>query len=278
MNRYKFIDEGKSHLHTLDERPLIGTTTAINEIYPPPLAYYGSAKALEYFGWLKPNERVEENGKYKYVANPKGLRLQSIQKVQERLSVITSDNELLLEEFDKAYKNHDTYKRSKGKEGTDTHAEIEKYILKCIELGGTPIPLVDSNKEVTYFSEWACRDVDKFLWSEAHCYSEKLWIGGICDFGFIHKNGMIIVADNKPSIYPKHFIQTGLYGIQIKENGIFTADGKLITKIDKIDGYMIFDYNTGDNRYRTDIEFLERVGISTIDLYNKKDLIGTKTI
>jgi len=39
---YKFIDANKEHLHTLDDKPLIGTTTLLKEVHPPMLSWYGS--------------------------------------------------------------------------------------------------------------------------------------------------------------------------------------------------------------------------------------------
>ena len=44
---YRFIDEGNQHLHTLNGKSLIGTTTATKEVLKPPLAWYGAGKAVD---------------------------------------------------------------------------------------------------------------------------------------------------------------------------------------------------------------------------------------
>lgn len=281
MNRYKYTDKARAHLHELSQdggttyAPLIGTTTALNEVFPPPLAWWGSAQALQRFGWI--TEKKEPD-----VMKREELLKKGQDEVRLAADMNLEDYRSLLES---CYKAHDEYKKSKGKEGVDIHALIEEMIRFCLDKnGGQPTTMY--REQLPAFTEWAMRDVKQFLWSEAHCYSSRLFVGGITDFGFIHKNGKVIVGDNKPSIYPKNFIQTALYGIQIKENGLCDASGKPLdvgwnaTESDfpKIDGYCIFDYNKGVVRYRIDIERLERIGETAIDLYKNKDVIGSLTL
>lgn len=285
MSKYKFVNKGRSHTHTLarDEvnySPLKGTTTIINEVFPPPLAWYGSAKALELFGFI--TEKKEPDEMKRKALLEKGLAdLTLLIEGEDRLDKYADF-------LSTCYSNHDAYKRQKGKEGTDMHAMIEEYIKKCItEANGMPLgaPAASGNDKSPIFDfvVWACKDVKQFLWSEAHCFSEKLWVGGICDFGFVHKNGKIIIGDAKSGTYSKYFIQTALYGIQIKENGLFTEDGTSIPLIEQayktqIDGYMIWNYNESIENYRTDVEYLENLGRFTVEVYDKKDIIGTNTL
>lgn len=273
MNKsaYKYLDGKGEHLHTFEDKPLIGTTTLINEIYPPPLAWYGAYMALEYFGWLRPKLK-DENGRY--YAIPKEKRLSAMSIVVGKLGGLTL--EALLELFDEAYKAHDAHKKKAGKAGTDIHAEIERYIINTMicEPSGT-IDTTEYPKEIQPFIDWSKKEVKKFLWSEAHIFSTKLWTGGISDFGFIHTSGAVIIGDNKPSIYPKNFIQTAGYGLQAKEHGLFNAKGELLMNVPKIDGYMIYDYKTGKRKYRSDVERLERIFETTVDLYKHKDDTGS---
>jgi hypothetical protein len=37
------------------------------------------------------------------------------------------------------------------------------------------------NPRIQSFIDWSVEHVDRFLLSEAHCYSAKLWVGGITD-------------------------------------------------------------------------------------------------
>lgn len=268
--RYKFISEKRQHLHTLDDKPLKGTTTVISEVYPPPLAWWGARLALEPIGFT--TDKIEPD---------EAKRLELASKGQNEL---IKAGGLTVEEYyawlTRLYRNHDEYKKSKGKEGVDMHAQIEAYINTCLkDHGGKPFPF----EALAGFSDWAMRDVEHFIWSEAHCYSERLWVGGITDFGFAHKNGGIFVGDNKPSIYPKHFYQTAGYGIQIKENGLFDAEGNSlpnIVTIGAIDGYCIFDYNKGVPSYLSGIWVakLERMFEHTVEAYDMKDLKGSPTL
>ncbi len=267
----------KEHIHQISYnnsvwQPLFGTTTVINEVYPPPLAWYGSAKALEPLGFIPPNKEPDENKRRE--AAEAGLA-----NLDELLS-----GDLRLDEYigllSKCYKNHDEYKKSQGKKGTDKHALIEKYIKDCIKTNGG-VPKQEGPAEISGFIAEAIRDVEKFLWSEAHCFSEKLWTGGITDFGFVHKNGGVILGDAKPSVYPKHFIQTGGYSFQIKENGLFDKTGKMISPpFESIDGFCIFDYNKGAMSYLGSqwVEKLEADFVHTVEMYKRKDLKGDKKI
>lgn len=266
---YRFVDEGKKHIHELDiegkgdYRPLYGTTTLINEVFPAPLAWYGSAKALERLGWI--TEKKEPN---------KERRLELLTKGHEEL---LRASEMNIEDYEKwleeNYRAHDEYKKSRGKAGTDAHALIETYIQTCL-VSNDGKPLNEGVPEIAMFVKWAIADVEKFIACEKYVYSKSLWVGGKTDFIFQHKNSKILVGDNKPSIYPKHYIQTAGYGIQMKENGLFEADGTPIMKIEKIDGYCIFDYVKGEVKYRTDVERLESYFKLAVDLYEHRELIG----
>lgn len=264
------------HIHQISYnasvwQTLYGTTTVINEVYPPPLAWYGAAKALELLGFIPPNKEPDEHKRR--VAAEGGL-----QNLDELLS-----GDLRLDEYisflSKCYKNHDEYKKSQGKKGTNKHALIEKYIKGCIKTNGGK-PRKGGPDEIKSFIAEAFRDVEKFLWSEAHCFSEKLWTGGITDFGFVHKNGAIILGDAKPSVYPKHFIQTGGYSLQIAENGLVDSSGKEIMAPFTVEGFCIFDYNKGKLSYLGGpwVEKLKADFAHTVEMFKRKDLKGDTTL
>ena len=82
---------------------------------------------------------------------------------------------------------------------------------------------------------WSNKNVKKFIASEAHCYSEKLWVGGIFDALAELNNGELAIIDFKSSrdVYPSQFLQSSLYAIQVEENGLFSEDGKHNKKIKK---------------------------------------------
>jgi hypothetical protein len=81
--------------------------------------------------------------------------------------------------------------------------------------------------------DWAKANVKKFLWSEANCFDEELWVGGISDAGCELNDGRLAVIDFKSSkaAYPTSFLQTAGYAIQIEKNGLFHESGNANKKI-----------------------------------------------
>jgi hypothetical protein len=67
MNRYQYIEKGEwngtpaSHLHLLDNKPLIGTTTAGKVLAKQGLPWWASACAVKTLGWTDP--KIKKNGK-----------------------------------------------------------------------------------------------------------------------------------------------------------------------------------------------------------------------
>ncbi len=249
---YKFYDEGKAHLHTFDGKPLIGTTTLIKEVHPPMLSWYGAGKAVECFGWLNAKLATAEE------------RLKSATDGLLELENISVAD--YLKKLDDAYKNHNEFKKQAGKKGTDKHATVEKYIWYCIsEHKSRPQKATDENiSDIQDFADWAFENVKEFLWTEGCCYSERLWVGGCADFGFVGKDDKVYIGDYKTAkdIYWTNFLQTAGYGLLVKENGIFTANGELLLHPKKIDGYVVFqqkDKGTPKILWAYNMEELEKV-------------------
>lgn len=227
--RYKFIDEGKKHEHTLDGKPLSGTTTVIKEVMPPMLSWYGSGKALEPMGWTNPN----------YDKEGLGLRL-SDEFLGKELPELTESPEKWYQFLQRCYRNHDEYKKEKGDWGTKTHGEIEKAIKYAIkhDNGYLRVDRKYKSEAVERFATWARGK--QMLHSEVHCYSEKLWIGGIIDLIY-KENEEIFIGDIKTSksIYESAFIQTGTYDYQQKENGLLDSKGNKISDSLEVVGYTV---------------------------------------
>jgi len=91
------------------------------------------------------------------------------------------------------------------------------------------------NVKIMPFINWTRKNVKRFLWSETHCYSKELWLGGISDCGFEDMDGKIAVLDFKSSkdVYISQFWQCIGYAIQLEENGGFDKNGKNIFVLDK---------------------------------------------
>ncbi len=238
-NRYRYFDENGSHLHTLDNRPLIGTSRVVSVIAKP-LAWYGSGKAVEVFGCPDPKVLTKIRNKKATQEEIETLR-NSVRDFLQYLDAIPFDEYLGL--LDKAYRAHDTYKRKRAVSGTDVHAECETFINDEMRHG--PLSYKAYPEQIHSFINWSRENVKRWLWSEGHCYSERHWLGGISDAGYEKRDGRLGILDFKSSreAYVSQFWQCAGYQIQICENGILDADGNmLLMPLDGISEYCIFAF------------------------------------
>ena len=96
-------------------------------------------------------------------------------------------------------------------------------------------PSEEEMKMIMPFVIWSNKNVKKYEYSEAHCFDEELWVGGISDAGAELKDGSYAVIDFKSSkeAYTNQFIQAAGYALQIDKNGLWSKDGKMNKKLDK---------------------------------------------
>lgn len=245
--RYIFdnsLDErGKpKHLHTLDGKPLTGTSSVLN-IMAKPLTWWAVGEGLKTLGWMPINETVDG----KRVRVKKELReeaaLKWLTEHSEQLFNSETAAEDWLKMLDKAYYAHDDVKDTAADKGKDLHAELEKYVKFCIEKKeGKPAGV--KAEGIQDFIKWSVDNVEKFLWSEVHMYSEEYWLGGISDAGAVLKTGETAVIDFKSSkaAYASQFFQCGGYQIQLEENGGFTHDGNKILDRVKASTHIIIPF------------------------------------
>ena len=238
-NRYKYTDTRGEHLHTLDGRPLIGTSR-VGSILAKPLTWWASGLAVQTFGCPDPkiltkikNKKATKEEKFKH-EDAMGLALDMIKNMD-----VAQFSALI----DKAYRAHQTTLKDKAVAGTDLHAECERFVKDWMAFGGYNADKYDP--QITPFIDWSRDNVKYFLWSEGHCYSEKHWLGGISDTGYEKHDGTFGVLDFKSSkeAYIGQFWQCSGYDIQISENGVFDADGNLIYTLEKpFKEYCIFPF------------------------------------
>lgn len=232
MSSYTFDHE--NHIHTLAGRPLMGTSTVAKVIGKgDALTWWSAGLAVQKFGWLNP-KKVSAEERQAYVTEQ-----------HEVVKQMTTAQYLSL--LDSAYRAHQTVKTEKAAEGTDLHAELEKYVNLCLQNGGVPVD-AEAIDRIQPFIKWSKENVEKFLFSEMHTYSEKLWLGGIADAGAVLKTGKKVVIDFKSSkdAYPEQFVQCALYDIQISENGGFDAEGTKVLEPMEFDGYLIVPFGAED--------------------------------
>ena len=215
MNRYKFTEE--PHAHWLDEKPLLGTTTVLS-IISKELTWWASGMCAGTMGWLNSkkadkNERLISAG-----AKLTDIKLMNVGQYLDLL--------------DTAYKAHNVKKESRAAEGTDLHALAEEWIKNKMdgdngEGANEELLAYVPNEKLRPFITYCERNVKRFLFSEIHCYSERLWVGGKTDFGYEDMDGNYVLADikSRDKDYFSDHVQCGAYDILLSQNGGFDADG-----------------------------------------------------
>jgi len=257
MTKYKYYDnENKKHYHELNGEPLLGTST-VTKVFPKVLTYWASGLACETMGWVNPKNA------------PLEARIATIEPVLAEIRGYTPEQ--YLARLDKAYKAHAQRLTDTAEAGTDLHAILEHYV-KTGEV---------KDDKILPFVNWAKENVKRYLWSEAHCYSEKLWTGGISDVGAELNTGEYVIIDFKSAkdVYYSQFVQCALYAIQVEENGLFDKDGNQIGKLEKpISGVCVvpFGAKVVEPKFNWDIEELKTSATLATNLYkilNKNNAI-----
>ncbi len=269
-NRYKYIDEKGEHMHTLDGNPLIGTSS-VADVLAKPLTWWASGLAVKEFGVT--------DGKVLTLIKNKKATPEEVKNMFASLGVVHEKiKQMTVEEYfklcDGAYRAHTKTLKEKAKEGTDLHAELERFIKD--EMAGEKRLPEAYHQRIHCYVEWSRKNVKRYLWSEVNCYSEKHWVGGISDAGVLLNDGKIAVIDFKSSkeAYLSQFWQACGYALQIEENGGYDKDGNEIFRFDagqKVDCLVIVPFGM-DNPYpqfNYDVEGGKQAFLAELFLYKK---------
>lgn len=227
--KYRFLDENKEHLHQLlinnNWKPLTGTSS-VTDILAKNLTWW--AAELAAVECLEAGEKIPTIREEYLAAATSKDKKKAIDELQIKYPI-----------FKTARFAHYGTKNKAAELGKKRHEECEKYILAQIK--NEPI---EPHESIISFAEWSKKNVKRFLWSEMHCYSEKLWLGGITDCGVELNNGETGIIDFKSSkeAYPNQYFQIAGYDLQISENGGFTADGDKILEPLKVDFYAVLPF------------------------------------
>jgi hypothetical protein len=241
--RYRF--DAENHIHLLDDKPLMGTSTVVGALGKP-LTYWAAGCALTPLGWLnrkksKINDRLDAAG--------------------EAISMLRNmTREEYVDKLEQCYHAHSKVKDAAADDGTNTHKQLEHYVQSCIDdNGGEPCKLLKyGHGAVETFADWAVEHVRKFIWSEKHCYSERLWVGGISDCGArLTNNHMAIIDFKRRGCYFSQFVQIGGYACQIEELGLLYSDGKPAMSPITINDIIVFP-NAGKPRTEPAAPFMQR--------------------
>jgi hypothetical protein len=232
MNRYQYLNGNGEHVHQLDGQPLIGTSR-VGGILAKPLTYWASGLAVQTFG--VPDYKVLGRIKTgKATLREKADHMAALEAALKVIKGSTVEQYAAL--IDKAYRAHATTLKEKATAGTDLHAELERFVKDRMDItDDTVLPNVMYDEKIYPFIAWSHDNVKRFLWAEGHCYSEKHWLGGICDVGYEKHDGTYGIGDFKSAkgAYFEHFTQIAGYHIQIEENGVLDSDGNQIYALEK---------------------------------------------
>lgn len=265
IRRYSF--EAGAHIHRLDKEPLIGTTTALGIIDKAGLTWWASGMACAEFGWVNPKKHTPEE-----VVLAAKVGLDRI--LTKYADMLQNDYKSWIKYLDKAYRAHHTEKGRTAELGTNLHFGVEQFIKSRMTDG--KIHLTSEQLKILMpFIEWSEKNVKKWVFSEMHCYSERLWCGGIVDLAYIDMQDRFILGDVKSAkdIFFSNVCQLGGYTIQLEENGGYTADGDRVFKLERpIEGHAIFHFGGGFKEpaisYR--VERNKRAFESALSLYKEK--------
>ena len=213
---YKF--DTTEHLHLLDGKPLTGTSSVGNVLAKNLTWWAAELSAIE---CLETGEKIETIREEYLSACNSGDKKKGIDALQKKYPI-----------FKKARFAHFDKKNKTAEEGTDLHEELERFVKNTMQ-NRLPTPMYDD--KIMPFIKWAKDNVKQFMASEAHCFDEELWVGGITDCVAELLDGKLAVIDFKSAkeAYVSHFIQASGYAIQIDRNGLFSEDGEHSKKLDK---------------------------------------------
>lgn len=213
----QYTFDNTKHIHKLEidgkEHNLTGTSTAVGVINKGGLVWWASAMAVKVLGWTENKDKDK-----KWIT--KEARLKTVEPRFEEIKQL--DSMKYLDLLDEAYYAHSKTKDRAAKDGTDLHALAEEWVKA--QIAGTKIEV---HEKLAPLVAWSKANVDKWLWSETHCFSAEHFVGGISDAGFIDKEGRVGIMDFKSSkeAYTSQFIQCAGYDVQITENGGYDSKG-----------------------------------------------------
>jgi hypothetical protein len=219
--QYRF--NAAEHLHEAfngtEWKPLTGTST-VCKVIAKPLVWWASGLACAEFGWMKKIDSRTKPSDVEIAANERA-RFERAELYHGEIKGMTVED--YIKKLDKAYKAHSASLDKSADAGTDLHAELERFVKN--RMGKNNHQSFDS--KIHPFIEWADKNVKKFIASEANCYSERLWVGGITDCIAELNDGNLAVIDFKSSkeAYKSHFIQAAGYAIQLEESGMCDQTG-----------------------------------------------------
>lgn len=239
-NPYKYIDKGRTHMHTLLEKPIVGATTMKSIIGDKGALFqwYGDMAAVA--GLAFPPQDIKAEYEVAQSLNDKVARAEAKKALDKKYP-----------NYETARKAAVTHRDEKADEGTMRHGELQEYITACLTTNdGEPIIAAGSESEsIKRFIAWSFENVYKFRFTEAYCYHRSVGgipVGGIADLGLTLKDGRTLVGDHKSSkeAYEDQFLQCAIYDVLLAHSGGLDRDGNKLFDWKPADGYVVFPFRS----------------------------------
>lgn len=287
MNNYRYISDiatarelglagprdRSAHYHVLDKKQLIGASSAIGVIGSADglMQWYADMAAVA--GLAKPQQDIKEAYE---AANAIGDKLER-QKAKSALDKVYPD-------YADARRAATQSRDGSAKKGTKRHGVLEDYIRHCIS-NSDGKPVKAEHEGIQMFIDWAIENVELFYFTEANCYHNGLWVGGIADIGMrikddggvldaehhVYRTGQNLIGDHKSSreAFPKQFLQAALYDVLLAYSGILDAEGNHLDDWVPADGIVIFPFRSEPfaPEFRWDMEKWRKGAVDAVSLY-----------
>lgn len=237
-NPYKYIDEGRTHMHTLNDRPIVGGSTMKGIVGNKDNLFQWYADMAAVAGLAFPTQDIK--AEYETVQATKDWKLKAAAK---------KALDLKYPNYAKARRAAVEHRDQKADEGTLRHGELQAYIAACI-VAGNPLPAnPDASESIVRFANWSLENVAQFHFTEAHCYHDDVVgipVGGIADLGLTLKDGRRLVGDHKSSkeAYQDQFLQCATYDLLLAHSGGLDRDGNKLFDWTPADGYVVFPFRS----------------------------------
>ncbi len=239
--KLKYSFDKAEHIHFGNGIPMYGTSTVVG-VLGKVLTYWASGLAVREFSGIEDSKIFTKiKNKKATVEEVKALHITVGKWLLEHPNPTTEEWVAIC---DKAYRAHSVKLDDSAQAGKDLHSALEHFVKNQM-MGSFIDPNTQYDPRIQPFIDWTKENVDKFLFSEMHCYSEKNWVGGISDTGVLLKDGRTGIIDFKSAkeAYDSHFFQMGGYDMEISENGGFDENGVSIFKLEKpFDFYAVIPF------------------------------------
>lgn len=269
-----------AHLHILDGKPLIGASSAVGVVGGADglMQWYADMAAVAGLG--KPQQDIKEAYETANALNDKDERRKAKSALDKTYPDYADARRAAIQSRDGA-----------AKKGTLRHGVLEDYIRHCIT-NNKGVPMKAIHEGIQMFVDWSLEHVAEFYFTEANCFHETLWVGGIGDIGIRIKDdgevlcivngvttlrvGQNLIGDHKSSreAFPKQFLQAALYDVLLAHSGILDSQGNKLGDWVPADGIVIFPFRSEPftPEYKWDMAKWRKGAEDAVNLYKLIEL------